>query len=236
MQIAICDDDRLFLERFRGQVEALGLARRIECFCTLDSFLYALEDGARYDAVLLDIDWKQDRTGMDLAEELNERSPRTRVIYVTGYNDRFSQRIFLRKSNLSGYLVKPVDTELLRANLEKVEDTVRRRDDPVLTVSVSGKPVSIPHREIVYLESLGHTVNIHTRAEIITVYERLDKLSLLLPEGFLRCHKSFLVNMRRIRRFLDQDVLLDAGAAIPLSRSRSAEAKAEYFRYMGQSF
>lgn len=235
MQLAICDDDRVFLERFRAQVEGLGLTRRIDCFSTLDSFLGALEDGTQYDAVLMDIDWKQNATGMDAAETLHRLCPRTRVIYVTGYNDRFSQQVFLQKSNLSGYLVKPVDSALLRANIEKAAAAAEEREEPALAVSVSGRPVAIPCREIVYLESLGHTVGIHTHEEV-TVYERLDQLALRLPEGFLRCHKSFLVNMRRIRRFQAQEVLLDTGAAIPLSRSCSAGARAEYFRYMGMTF
>lgn len=235
MRLAICDDDRLFLARFRPQVEALGLARRIDCFSEPEGLLCALEEGAGYDAVLMDIDWKGARTGMDLAEVLHEHAPRAKIIYVTGYNDRFSQQIFLRKSNLSGYLVKPVDSALLRANLEKAARAVREEELAVLTVMVGGKPVCVPHREIVYLESLGHTVNIHTRGEVVVVYERLDKLALLLSEGFLRCHKSFLVNMRRIRRFREQDILLDGGMAVPVSRSRSAQAKADYFRYMGKT-
>lgn len=236
MRVAICDDDRIFLERFRGQVEALGLVSHIDCYHVLADFLRALEHGEQYDAVLLDIDWKQDETGMDIAERLSEVSPRTQIIYVTGYNDRFSQRIFLRRSSLSGYLVKPVDSELLRANLEKAERLSKEQEGPMLTVSSGGKPVSIPQKEILYLESLGHTVNIHTRGELVTVYERLDQVAPRLPEGFLRCHKSFLVNMRCIRRFLEQDVLLDTGARVPMSRSRSAEAKSAYFRYMGKSF
>lgn len=236
MRIAICDDDHVFLERFHRQVEDLNLARKIDCFSGLDTFLDSLESDAQYDAVLMDIDWKQDTTGMDVAEILRQQSHRTKIIYVTGYNDRFSQRIFLQRSNLSGYLVKPVDTALLRANLQKVRDAALEQDPPVLTLSVSGKPVSIPCREIVYLESLGHTVDIHTRADVVTVYEKLDQLAPRLPDGFLRCHKSYLVNMRRIRRFQAQDVLLDTGAAIPMSRSRSAEARAAYFRYMGKTF
>lgn len=236
MRIAICDDDPLFLERFHRQVEALGLTRQIDSFSALDAFLCSVEHGARYDAVLMDIDWKQKETGMDIAETLHQQSPRTKIIYVTGYNDRFSQRIFLQKSNLSGYLVKPVDTALLRANLEKAAAAAKEQDTAVLTVSVSGRPISVSHCEIVYLESLGHTVRIRTREELITVYERLDKLAALLPEGFLRCHKSFLVNMRHIRRFREQDVLLDSGAAVPVSRSRFTQAKADYFRYMGKTF
>lgn len=235
MRLAICDDDLMFLEGFRAQVETLGLTRRIDCFSRPEELLDSLEDDTGYDAVFMDIDWKRDITGIDLAEWLNERSPQTKVIFVTGYNDRFSQRIFLQKSNLSGYLVKPVDSVLLRANLEKVAAAVKEHE-PLLTVTVGGRPRSIPLEKIVYLESLGHTVGIHTGEEVITVYERLDKLASRLSEGFLRCHKSFLVNMRRVRRFTEQNVLLDTGASVPMSRSRSAEAKSAYFRYMGKTF
>lgn len=236
MLLAICDDDHSFLERFRPQVETLGLARRVDCFSAPDQLFRALEGGAGYDAVLLDIDWKQDTTGMDIAAQLLQHAPETRIIYVTGYNDRFSQRIFLQCANLSGYLVKPVDTALLRANLEKVARSIRAQGEPTLTVSVGGRPVSIPCRELLYLESLGHTVHLHTPGERITVYERLDQLVPRLPDGFLRCHKSFLVNMRHIRRFQVQDVLLDTGDTVPVSRSRCTEAKATYFRYIGRTF
>lgn len=235
MHIAVCDDNILFLSTLKTQVEALDIADRISDYSDLNSFLRSVESGTRYDAVLMDIDWEQTTTGMDIAERLSRLSPMTRIIYVTGYNDRFSQQIFLQSANLSGYLVKPVDSALLRANLEKVADAARR-DEPTLTVSVSGKPVSLPLGEIAYLESLGHTVSIHIRDEVITVYERLDRLSPMLPEGFLRCHKSFLVNMRHIRRFLERDILLDTGETIPVSRSRYAQAKTDYFRRMGRSF
>lgn len=236
MRIAICDDDRLFLERFGAQVNSLELARRVDCFGTVQALFAALDDGAAYDAVLLDIDWQQDATGIDVAARLNEISPQSRIIYVTGYNDRFSQQIFLQKSNLSGYLLKPVDETLLVANLQKVAAALGEEQGPALAVSVGGKPVAIPHRDIVYLESLGHIVNIHTKAEVITVYEKLDRLAHQLPDGFLRCHKSFLVNMRCIRRFLEQNVLLENGASVPISRARYAGAKAAYFSYMGQTF
>ena len=62
MQIAICDDDRVFLERFCVQVKELELARKIDCYSAISHFLYSLEDGIQYDAVLMDIDWKQDET------------------------------------------------------------------------------------------------------------------------------------------------------------------------------
>lgn len=105
-----------------------------------------------------------------------------------------------------------------------------------MTLSSRGKPVFVPHREILYLESLGHTVNIHTAEEQITVYARLNNILQLLPDGFIQCHKSFVVNMRQIRRFQAPDILLKNGAKIPVSRNRYAETKSAYFKFMGQTF
>lgn len=236
MQIAVCDDNPLFLKEISAQLEDLHIAERVNVFSCLHTFFSSLEEVNPYDVVLMDIDWRQDETGMDVAEKLAQITPRTKIIYVTGYNDRFSQQIFLHRANLSGYLVKPVDSELLRANLVKVRKELKEQDEPLLTLSSRGKPVFVPHREILYLESLGHTVNIHTAEEQITVYARLNNILQLLPDGFIQCHKSFVVNMRQIRRFQAPDILLKNGAKIPVSRNRYAETKSAYFKFMGQTF
>lgn len=236
MRIAVCDDNPLFLKEISAQLENLHMAVRVNVFSCLPTFFSSVEEGDPYDVVLMDIDWRQDETGMDVAEKLAQIAPRTKIIYVTGYNDRFSQQVFLHRANLSGYLVKPVDSGLLRANLVKVRKELVEQDEPLLTLSCRGKPVSVPHREILYLESLGHTVNIHTAEEQITVYERLNNILQQLPDGFIQCHKSFVVNMRQIRRFQPPDVLLKNGVKIPVSRKRYAETKAAYFKFMGQTF
>ena len=236
MYIAACDDNALFLNELREQLRGLNIADRLAFYSDMDAFFSSVENGEAYDAVLMDIDWGRYETGIDAAEKLYELSPRTRIIYVTGYNDRFSQRIFLQRSNLSGYLVKPVDSGLLRANLEKVQRAGAERESPLLTVVFRGRPVSIPCREIFYLESHGHTVTIHTRTEKTVVYDRLEHILKMLPDGFIQCHKSFAVNMRQIRRFQPPNVLLQNDAAVPVSRSRYPQTKAAYFRYIGKTF
>ena len=236
MWIAICDDNPLFLAEIRKQVEELHMTEPPACFSDLHAFWASVEEGVVYDAVLMDIDWRQSETGMDAAERLSRLSPRTRIIYVTGYNDRFSQQIFLHRANLCGYLVKPVDSRILRANLEKVEAELVLQEEAVLTVSSRGKPVSIPHRDIFYIESMGHTIRICTAEETAVVYERLDAVQKMLPPGFIRCHKSYIVNMRQIRRFQPPDILLKNGMSVPVSRKRYAETKEAYFKFMGQTF
>ena len=106
----------------------------------------------------------------------------------------------------------------------------------MVTILSQGKPISLPTDEILYLESQGHTICIHTAVEIISIYRRLDDIVRLLPDNFYRCHKSYLVNLRQIRRIQQPDLLLKSGHKVPVSRSRYAETKEAYLRFVGQSF
>ena len=236
MEIAICDDNKLFLEQFERQLQRIPLVSTIFSFFDYNTFLFSIDEGKQYDAILLDIEWERERTGIDIAEELYKLSPHSKIIYVTGNSERFSQRIFLHKANLSGFLTKPVDAGLLYANLKKVADAIPYQEQPALVLRRHGAPVSIPLREIFYIESQGHTVEVHTAEETVISYERLESLLQTLSTGFYQCHKSYIVNMSQIRRFQSSDVLLKNGETVPVSRARYAKTKEAYFNYMGQSF
>ena len=63
---------------------------------------------------------------------------------------------------------------------------------------------------------------------------KLSDMEKLLPEYFLRCHQSYLVNMDRIRKFtLDGIVLID-GRVIPVSRARYTETKDKFLKNLGE--
>ena len=96
MQIAICDNNVLFLRGFKEQIESLHMVRKICCYAKLSELLDSLEDGNHYDIIFMDIDWETKPLGIDIAEKLYQICPQTKIIYVTGYNDRFSQQIFCK--------------------------------------------------------------------------------------------------------------------------------------------
>jgi len=235
MQIAVCDDNELHLLDMREKLSSLEVVDNAYFFSDLLLFLNSIKDGHLYDAVLMDIDWGQGNTGMDAAAELYKRSPETKVIYVTGHNDKYSQHIFLSQANLSGYIAKPVDIDILKANLHKVADTVPLDEQPSLVVRQHGMIISIPFREIYFIESYKHTIIIHSTREPIISYERLDKAIETLPAGFHQCHKSYIVNMRQIQRFQADKILLKNGKAIPVSRSKYTETKEAYLSFIGKT-
>ena len=235
MEVALCDDNKQILETIEKQLQMLDVADNIYTFSDLDAFLFSIDGGKRYDVVLMDIEWGEKAAGIDVAAELYKLCPETPIIYITGHVE-LSQHIFLNSSNLSGFLTKPVDIELLRAYLQKITDAIPYGKQPSLVIRQKGATVSIPLREIFFIESQGHTIQVHTIGETITTYERLENIMRSLPIGFYQCHKSYIVNMNQIRRFQSTDVLLKNGESVPVSRARYSETREAYFDYMGQRF
>ena len=233
MKIAVCDDNKLVLKELEKQLLEIDPANIVSTFSDLDLLFFSLET-ADYDALLLDIDWQREQTGLDAAEKLYLNYPNLPIIYVTAYTEQFVQQVFLRKSNLCGYLMKPVDRSLLIANLKKAVEMKERDAQERLLIRTDGKLVTVPFRDILYIESKGHHIKVCTPERSLITYEKLGKIEEKLGHGFLRCHKSFLVNMVHIRSFRTSEVQLQNDELIPVSRSRAAAAKEAYIAYIGE--
>jgi DNA-binding LytR/AlgR family response regulator len=236
VKIAVCDDNKLFLRELEEQLQTIALVRSISVFSDLAAFLFSIDGGKCYDAVLMDIEWNKKSAGIDAAKELYELCPAAKIIYVTGHAARFFQHIFLHRANLSGYLAKPVDSGLLRANLQKVADNMSLSEQPALVLRRHGEYISVPFQEVYFIESWKHTIEVNTEKETIVAYERLEKIADTLPAEFYQCHKSYSVNMWHIQRFGANEIVLKNGDIVPVSRSKYNEAKAAYFNFMGRMF
>lgn len=232
MRAAVCDDERIFLEQMSGTLDKFPAIEEYDCYDNLEQFWERLEAGTHYDLLFLDIEWKQEKTGVEYAARINERYPGIQVIFVTSYNERFSQHIFFEPVNLCGYLVKPVKEENLAILLQKATINLAKWQRSRLTVQSKGKTQTIELPLIYYLESKGHQVTIHTGTEELVIYEKLDAIGTRLSDSFLRTHKSYWVNMDWIQRIEGRSLYLQDGTMLPVSKSQAVGVKSGYLRYM----
>ena len=86
----------------------------------------------------------------------------------------------------------------------------------------------MPFEEILYFESQEKRIYLRTRSREYGFYDTLEQLSGRLPEGFLRCHKSFIVNLSFLRGVnLSRNTLdLEGDIAVPVSRTYKPAVKA----------
>lgn len=79
----------------------------------------------------------------------------------------------------------------------------------------------IPYSQIYFFEAREKKVFINTGNQEYAVYDTIDNLQERLPEGFLRCHRSFIVAKSKIENvYLSKNyIALEDGITVPLSRS-----------------
>jgi len=231
MKIAVCDDDKGCLDSMKRLLAGYPGISRTEYYQNLSQLSEALENGMGYDLVLMDIEWEgNEQDGIAYAAQYNARSPQTRFIFVTAYNDKFSEKIFWEKVNLCGFLVKPVRKEHLEKLLDKVREKIFSSE--ALILQHGGITEKIANSQIRYIESNAHQLLIHTISGEVALYEKLDVYEKKLYKDFLRVHKSFLVNMQYIRRIEMKEVTLQDGTVLPVSKTRYSASRDKYFRYM----
>lgn len=231
MKIAICDDLLEAAEELKRLLAEIPDMKEIDCYTEIEKLYQEVDDETRYDIIFMDIDWKEQKTGIDFGEELGKKCPTSRIVYVTAYALEFVENIFVRNSNLSGFLKKPVRKEQLEKLILKIKkdyDTVPKN----LVIRQKGTIFYIPFEHICYLENQLHKVKIVTDEKEYFCNESLSQIQKRLDQQFVHSHKSFCVNMNKILEFKSGKIVLKNGEDIPVSKRYNNEAKEKFFQYM----
>ncbi len=229
MYLIFCDNDTHQAEDFRQRFSGLLSDDRID-YCTSPEFILdAIKAGDPPDAVFLDVEL-DDCNGLDFSEELYSISPKIRVIIITAYAEKFVQDAFLKKENITALLSKPISEDYLTAALAKVHTLL---DTDTLVLKHKGGADVLETERVLFLESKGHLVTVHyENGECFSVTAKLSELCAHLPEEFVCCHKSFAVNLRKVRRFETHALSMSDGTEIPVSRARLNETREKFNAYL----
>ncbi len=120
------------------------------------------------------------------------------------------------------FLPKPVEySRFLKTvnKLEKVIELSRKEEkNENIFFKVNGKLQKIELSSILYFESMADYVKIITLKKTHVVLQTMTKLEKILPKNFIRCHRSYIINLKKVDA-LDDRVLEIETFAIPVSRS-----------------
>lgn len=234
LRLAVCDDNVLFLQEME---KILSEDRRVKKITVYENPKKLLEDIEKekkdFDAIFMDIEFEKEGNGIQYVQKIFQKAPHIQLIYVTGYHDRYAQHIFLTDANLTGYLMKPVDQKLLNQYMDKICE--KRESKRIITFSVRGKDHLVAADSVLYLESNNHRVLIHTENASYSVYDKLSNFHLKLPDSFIQCHKSFLINMKQISSIEGNEVYFPDGSHVPVSKVHQERVRKSYFSYIGKA-
>ncbi|MCM1540548.1 MAG: LytTR family transcriptional regulator DNA-binding domain-containing protein [Blautia sp.] len=126
----------------------------------------------------------------------------------------------------SSLIIRPFGSGLLR---DKLRDLILKylerleQDDSAECFMLDTKEgvTSIPYRRIYYMEARDKRIYLRLCDREYAFYGTMDELERRLPDSFLRCHRSFLINRQYVEKILltQGEIHLSHGITVPLSRS-----------------
>lgn len=228
IKVAIVDDEKIIREQIRKLAMQQEAEVRADVYATGNELLAS---GREYDVVFLDIQM-EGVNGIDTARELRRKAEDAVVVFVTANKeyvfDAFDVSAF-------HYLLKPVEekkfTEVFeRAALESEKRNMRKNEQ--LFIRTRDRGITLDTKDILYVESRGKKVEIHTMKESLEIYGSMNELEIQLGSSFFRCHRGYLVNMAHIGEYDSESILLTDGKTVYMSKEKYRFFVKAYMRYL----
>lgn len=199
-RILECDDHKIFIKAIKEQ--------DINDFCCLDF---------------------EGNGGRERASLLRKTFPASALLLLVDM--MVSPREYVRPDILpTAIVLRPYD-DSMRISVEEFLDSVissgKGDDDQSISIDVKEGVTKIPYDSIFYVEASAKKVYIRTKKEEYGYYETLDNLEKTLPDHFFRCHRGYIVNLKKVKKFVgvENTLYLSDGSMIPVSRSYKSDIR-----------
>ncbi len=213
------DDEPLALKQISSYIgktpflEVLAL-----CHNAFDAMEFLANNAV--DLMFVDINMP-DLNGMDFVKSLTQKP---QIIFTTAYSEYAIEGF---KVDALDYILKPISyaSFLKAANKAKTWFELNRKQEELiqtthdsLFVKSEYKMIRIFFSEIKYIESSNEYIQIHlVNDEPVTTLIRLKVMEEQLPKDkFMRIHRSFIVNLERIKVIERNRIVFDRNVYIPV--------------------
>ncbi len=228
-KIAICDDinaDRQYvLEMVNRWAASAGHAVHSDTFTSAESFLFRYADESDYDILLLDIEMGE-MNGVELAKNIRKINDSVQIVFITGFPDFIADGYEVSALH---YLMKPVSEEKLHAVLNKAASNLAKAEKR-LCITFDRQTDYIPLSKITYIEAQKQYIMIYTEGKAYRMKSSLADAELQLDEYFFKCQRSFVINLRYVKRIKSDCVVLKNDEEIPISRGMAEKIGKEIIR------
>ena len=226
LDIAVVDDEKGIRDHLCELIRKQKQPGRVESYATGEELLAS---GTRFDIVFLDIRL-EGINGIETARKLREKQDDMVLIFITGLREYVFDALDLYAFQ---YLLKPVDEKKFAEVLGRAEREAGRKREKQ-RIFLKTRNLTLDQADILYIESRGKKVEIHTvrETEDIQIYAAMEELEGQLGEGFYRCHRSYIVNMVYIAEYNSDSIFLTNGNKVYLAKKKYGEFVKAYMWYL----
>lgn len=228
MKIAICDDEKIFLDSLEEKI--YGILSKLDCeviaFGSAEALLSSAMD---YDLIFLDIEMGG-MDGMRAAKQIRETDFETPIVFLTSHTEMAIEGY---EVNAFRFLKKPVEEEKLRQTLQDIQ--LMKASHKGVLIKAGGEEIVVIPSEVLFLESDNNNVRIITSSGSITTRLKLSEAIEIfnrINDTIRKVHRCSAVNLDHVARLRDREAVLDDGSVIAVSRSCFADFKNALYEHV----
>ena len=205
---------------------------QIEEQVSVKEFALLCEEHSDFDVVYMDVT----REGaIPSTEQFRQKNEDAALMVIA--DEQMSPMEYLKPSvQATSLLVRPFDQKTAdRVVSETWNWYQKKNEDESQCFCAEGEEerFHVRYDQIMFFESREKKIFVHLEHTMYGFYDTLGNLENRLPEYFLRCHRSFIVNCRKIKdvAYAKGEIYLEQDTVIPISRSYKAVIKERRGQY-----
>ena len=196
LNFVLCDDNLNIVSKMAEMLEIIFVKHDIEAKVGFisdnakDTLNYINDN--QVDVAILDVNLNSKISGIDLAKEIRKNNKNIYIIFSTGHLE-YSLIAYTVKT--FDYLPKPITIERLEITINRLLDDIRSCNKKF--INIDNKTIINPD-EINYIKRDGMKLVFCTNSKNYETYNSFKKIKDILPDNFIRCHKSYIANTDNI--------------------------------------
>jgi DNA-binding LytR/AlgR family response regulator len=223
MNCVIIDDDKFstrIIEDFIGRTEGLNLVGSYDS--AVDAINKMTKPGAEsVNVIFLDIEMPE-MSGIEFLKSLNE------LPQVIIYSSQEKYALEMYEYDVTDYLLKPVSYARFIKSVNKVKERFEKKEtlskeSTEIFIKNNNSLVRVKFEDILWIEALENYVVVNTFKDKYTIHFTMKSIAEKMPaDKFVRVHRSFIVNMSKVKSIEDNSVIIrsEAGSkVIPIGKS-----------------
>ena len=230
ISVAIVDDDaryvnEIYAHLMRYQTE-YDTPIRITSFS--NGFELMSDYEPIYDILLLDIEMPH-LNGMELAKSIRKSDPHAVIVFIT---NTAKYAINGYEVNAFDYMMKPIDYTQFAIKFKAAIEVIDKKQEMSILVPMEDGSRHIKAQEIFYVEVRDHWLFIITKEGEFEMLGSLKEMEeKLLDYHFVRCNKSYLINLQHVTRMRTDSVVMQGNHELKVSRAKRKEVQNAFIEY-----
>ena len=221
IRVLAIDDEPLALQQLATYIKKIPFLELVtECQSAIEA--KEILNNENIDAIFCDINMP-DLNGMDFVKSL---STPPLIVFTTAYPEYAVEGF---KVDAVDYLLKPFGLddfkraanrlqERLEVRQQEPATTIVSSEDDSIFVKTDYRVVKIAISDIRYIEGMSEYLKIHLESlpkPIVTLLS-MKKMEEFLPTHFMRIHRSYIINLKKIQEVNKNRVIMDSETYLPI--------------------